>query len=109
MNAKSGTFVLAPTLRDDVSAMHLDDALRDGETQSKPLMHPAVARVLLPERVKDVRQKLAADSLAVIGNGNFHVRRPSFHADANPAARRREFDGVGQEICHGLLQAAGIP
>ena len=66
-------------------------------------MHAAVAGVFLAERIENIGQKISADSLAGIVNGDFGLRGILFQSDTNSSARRREFDGVGQKIERDLL------
>src|SRR5205823_7087783 len=55
------------------AAVNLDQMPHDCETQPKSAMRPRRAAVGLPKTLKDMRQKIRADALAIVGDLKMHV------------------------------------
>src|SRR5262245_35694634 len=64
----------------DCSTMGVDEFPNDREPETEPAVSPALCAVCLLEPVKDVRQKLWAYAVTVIGNLNFRSRVHASHA-----------------------------
>src|SRR3954471_2974561 len=67
-----GALVITSTGCAHRSTMRINQALDDRQPQPQPALIPPRAAILLPEALEDMRQKFAADSLAVVADDNFH-------------------------------------
>ena len=88
--------------------MQLDDVSHDGEAEPEPAVSAADRRLALSESVEDERKELAANALARVADRDPRHRVAALEPDIDAAARRRELDGVGEEVPDHLLQAAVI-
>ena len=80
----------------------------DCETQPKSAMRPRRAAVGLPKTLKDMRQKIRADALAIVGDLKVHVRIVLKGANASLPSRWRKLDGVREQIPDNLLQTMRV-
>jgi hypothetical protein len=64
--------------------------------------------VLLTEALEDVRQEGLADPVAVVLHLHLQFPVRAMDVDLDPAALRRELDGVVDQVPENLLQTAGI-
>ena len=94
--------------RDDVPAVRLNNGAHQRESQSKSAMGARDAAVLLPKTIEDVRKERGIDAAPGVAHTDLRdaVLRAEAGLDAPPL--RREFDGVRQQIPHGLLQPIRI-
>ena len=92
----------------DRAAVNLDHMPHDCETQPKSPMLPRRAAVGLPKTLKDMRQKVCADALAIVGDLKVHMRGVLEGANANLPTRGRKLDGVREQIPDDLLQTMSV-
>ncbi len=86
--------------------MKFDQIPHDRQAETKPAV--AAASLRLPERLKQMRQIVGADSLPGIGNREMKTVIRVRKRDADGAALRRKLQRVGQEIPDNLLEALRI-
>ena len=108
VDGEDGSAALARALSIDVAAVQLDDVSHDGEAEPEPAVSAADRRLALSESVEDERKELAANALARVADRDPRHRVAALEPDIDAAARRRELDGVGEEVPDHLLQAAVI-
>ena len=87
--------------------MRLDELTGDGQAEAQATVLARGAAVRLPERVEHVRQELGFDAGAAVLNGQDEPVFPR-QPDIDLAVRRRELDGVREQVPDHLLQAIGI-
>ena len=75
--------------------MRLDDVA--GEVEPHPDA-PSAIRFRLAEEIEDVREEVAGDPRPVVHHPHHDLVRPRLDRRLDPAARRREADGVGQDV-----------
>src|SRR6185295_2561688 len=71
-------------------------------------MRPRAGRVSLTEPLKNVWQKLAADSDTVIAHCQFQMGIYSCQSNLSLAAVRCKLDRIGNQVPNDLLQTIGI-
>src|SRR5277367_2462858 len=87
----------------DAAAMQLDEAL--DQRQAKPGAGLPRLRVAALELLEDAGLLLARDAGAVIGDDERDIVTLAMRLEADRAARRGEFDGVGDQVEQRLLEA----
>src|SRR5439155_13013108 len=98
---------LAAALRVHSSAMRFDDVAHDGEAEPESAVDAGAGILRLPEWLEHMRNESRIDSLAAVLHRDFHVRGCPPCRDFNDAVARREFNGVGEQVPHNLLQTGG--
>ena len=88
-------------------AVRLHDVAHDREPETEPVLL-ALAALGLLKPIEDMRQELGSDAAARIADHDFGVRVHALQGDFDPAAARREFDRVRQEVPDHLQQAVRI-
>ncbi len=90
-------------------AVHLDEALGDGQAEAKPPVRTVEAAASLREDLEDARQQRFGDSPAVVDHVDRHrVVAAVVHLHPDIASSGRELRGIGEEIHDHLLQARGV-
>src|SRR6266481_4663859 len=108
VDGEGGSVALARALGIDVPAVQLDDVSHDGEPEPEAAVSAADRCLALSEAVEDERKELVANALARVADRDPRHRVAALEPDVDAAARRRELDGVGEEVPDHLLQATGI-
>lgn len=80
----------------DLPAMQIHETTHN--RQSESAVRSDRCPVRLAKAVKDMRQKLRADSLSSIANHNFNVRVDPSEPDADLTPAGCKLDGVGEQI-----------
>ena len=92
----------------DGAAMHLDEMPDDREPEAEAAGLARRSGIRLAKALEDVRQEIGADADAGVADDDLDVRVDALEPHLDPAALRRELDGVGQQVPHDLLQPIGI-
>ena len=89
--------------------MQFDQLPRDGQPQPQPAVAAGGGGVGLPEAVEHVGRKSGAmpSPLSVTLTSTVRIDAAP-DSDLNPAAVRRELDGVGQQVPEHLLQPVRV-
>src|SRR5688500_12807749 len=93
----------------DVSAVRLDDLLRDGEPEPGARHRSRSLIVRLIELLEDVRQLLRRDPGARVTHLDLHVMVRWGRGQLHGAARWSELEGVREQVAHDFVDAIGIP
>lgn len=88
--------------------MKLNQVAHDRQAQAQAAVLARDRRILLAETVEHVRQEPGLDADAAVGDLDHGVLARAREPHPDRAARRRELDGVGQQVPHTLLQAARV-
>ena len=88
--------------------MQLDDRFDQRETDSESST-PAHQRCIdLRERIEDMRQKIRGNPDPRVANRHDEVTTRGPDRDLDPSVRRRELDGIGQEVTDDLLEPSRV-
>ena len=82
--------------------------LHDREAEAEAAVRARDGRVLLAERLEDVRQERRLDARAGVAHDDLDVRVLALHADVDPAALGRELHRVREQVPDDLLEPAGV-
>ena len=109
-NAELGPSTRACAVGRDVATMELDQPLHQGEPQPEAAPAAIQAGVGLAERLKQASEQLGAHALTGVGDAEDGATSDGVELQGDPRhpSRRREFDGVLQEVAQDLGQAAGV-
>jgi hypothetical protein len=92
----------------DLTAVQLDEMPHDGE----PEPHAAGAArrdvLRLAEAGENVREELGRDAATGVAHAQHELLLATFESHLDAPARRRELDGVRQQVPHHLLEPIGI-
>src|SRR5690606_37341568 len=100
-----GRALAGRALRPDTSAVSLDDAARNGEPQARPL---AATTLDLPEAIEDAPQAFGSDARAAVGHREADGVAFARARDRHAGSRRRELDGVADEVGQDLEDATAV-
>src|SRR5687767_13034256 len=89
-------------------AVQLHQVTHNRQTQTETAMYPRRAALELAEPVEDEGEKSRLDPLAGVAHGEPDVRAFAFETDRDLSFRRRELDGVGQQVPNDLLQTVRV-
>ena len=78
--------------------MQGDEMARDGQAQPQSAVHAGGGRILLPERLENMRHELRRDALAGIGDRQLRLGIRCRQSNRHLAVGRRELDGVRQQV-----------
>ena len=99
---------LAGTRGLDGAAVQFDDGLCDRQTETEPAMRPRGAAVGLPETIEHVGHERRRNPLTGIADGHLDVTVAGLERELDASFRRRELDGVRQQVPDHLLDAVRI-
>ena len=84
----------AITVREDPTALELDQVTADRQAQPQATVQPTSARVRLAEALEQMRKKLRGNPDPVVADGQLDVTVDTLQPKLHPAARVRELDGI---------------
>src|SRR5580765_7461600 len=92
------TLVEAGAFGPDATTVQLNDAACDGEAEAQAAVPPGHVILDLVIVLEDVVKLAGGNAGAAVAHVDLRLGRGRPHADLNCAARRREADGVVQEV-----------
>lgn len=98
----------ADALRLDRAPVRFDQLLDDRQSQPQAAVPPCGRGVGLSKAFEHVGQKVRLDALAGITDAQLHLLAAVRGGNTDPALRRSELDGIGQQVPKHLLQARRI-
>src|SRR5262245_45887186 len=101
-------FAFAGALDLDSSAVHLHQALHNGQAQAQSAVLSGNAAIGLAKPIEDKRQEFWRDSDAGVDHLDFGSSAEILEANFHDAPRRGELDGVLRQIPDHLLKPVGI-
>jgi len=89
--------------------VQLDEVPDDGQPDAEPAVAAAGPGVLLPETLEKVGDEGRIDAPARVRDLESGNAALPGQAHVHPLARRRELDGVGDQVRDDLLQSGHVP
>lgn len=108
LDGEGGALAFAFAVDVHAAAVQFDQVVHDREAQTQTAVDAGERRVALAEAIEDMGQELRADALAGVAHRDVGAGLVVTDAHFDTAAARRELDGVGEQVQHDLLEAAGV-
>src|SRR4029453_1550938 len=98
------SFTLAWTLCANRSAMQFNEVFDNRQSEAEAAESSRDGPVCLLKSIEDLRKEMRFDSHTGSGRGDPGARICSPQRYRDPAALRRELDGIGEQVPHDLLK-----